>query len=134
MLNGVNCSNIIFNNNASPQTPDLNRCGDCWYDGGWVNVPTSVTDLLAPANAVKIYPNPVREMVGIKNDLLQGRIYTLRILDITGRIVSSQNIRIEQKQTHWFTRERLQLISGTIMLQLVDSKGVIQWNGKIVVN
>lgn len=39
---GVNCSNIVFNNNSSPQTADLQRCGEAWYDGtipAWVNNP-----------------------------------------------------------------------------------------------
>ena len=71
-------------------------------------------------------------MVGLKNDLLANGNYTLRITDITGRIISTQVIRLEQKQTYWFTRERLQLNSGTMILQLIDSKGVIKWNGKVV--
>ncbi|MCK8522126.1 starch-binding protein [Aquimarina sp. D1M17] len=33
-LNGVNCSSIIFNDNGSNQTPDLNRCSDGWYYNG----------------------------------------------------------------------------------------------------
>lgn len=134
VLSGVNCTNLIFNNNASPQTPDLNRCGDCWYDGGWVNAPTSVTGVLAPANAIKIYPNPVNNLVGLKNDLLQNGTYTLRVTDITGRIISAQVIRLEQKQTYWFTKERLHLNSGTMILQLIDGKGIIKWNGKLIVN
>jgi glycosidase len=39
---GVNCSNIVFNNNSSPQTADLQKCGEAWYDGtipAWVNDP-----------------------------------------------------------------------------------------------
>ncbi len=39
---GVNCSNLIFNNSNSPQTPDLYKCGECWYDGGWINNPLPV--------------------------------------------------------------------------------------------
>jgi alpha-amylase len=30
----ANCSNIIFSNNGASQTPDLNRCGEGWYDAG----------------------------------------------------------------------------------------------------
>ncbi len=32
------CANVIFNNNSSPQSPDLlNVCGEVWYDNGWVS-------------------------------------------------------------------------------------------------
>ena len=32
------CANIVFSNNGSPQTPDLYRCGDGWYQNGvWYN-------------------------------------------------------------------------------------------------
>ncbi|MEP4095734.1 starch-binding protein [Reichenbachiella sp.] len=33
-LLGADCSNIIFSNNGSSQTADLNRCGEGWYEGG----------------------------------------------------------------------------------------------------
>ena len=41
-LNGVECSNIIFNNNGQPQTADLYKCGECWYDNGWVDDPLPI--------------------------------------------------------------------------------------------
>ncbi|MEW7292739.1 starch-binding protein [Aquimarina sp. 2304DJ70-9] len=35
-LNDVNCTNLIFSNNGTNQTQDLNRCGDGWYyNGTW---------------------------------------------------------------------------------------------------
>ncbi len=35
-LNGVNCTNLIFSNNGSNQTDDLQRCGTGWYlNGTW---------------------------------------------------------------------------------------------------
>lgn len=47
---GANCSNIVFNNNSSPQTPDqLNICNEAWYDGtipAWVSNPLSLQFLV----------------------------------------------------------------------------------------
>jgi len=39
----VQCINLIFNNNGSPQTPDLNRCETGYYilENGWSNTPPS---------------------------------------------------------------------------------------------
>jgi glycosidase len=35
-INGVQCSNLIFNNANAPQTADLYNCNECWYDNGWI--------------------------------------------------------------------------------------------------
>ncbi|MFY7899196.1 MAG: starch-binding protein, partial [Chitinophagaceae bacterium] len=45
-VTGANCSNIIFNNAGSPQTPDLlDVCGEQWYDGGWLSTIASANPL-----------------------------------------------------------------------------------------
>lgn len=33
-LENADCSNIIFSDNGNGQTPDLNRCGEGWYEDG----------------------------------------------------------------------------------------------------
>ncbi len=131
-LVGVNCTNLLFNNNTAPQTGDLYKCGDCWYDGGWVNAPTSVNENLLPAGAFTVYPNPAQTIIGFKNHQLVGGIYTLRLTDITGRVHTQLLIRLEKDQTHWLSRSRLQVGSGTFIVNLIDSKGTNRWVGKLV--
>ena len=44
-LAGDTCTNLIFDNNASPQSANLSHCGDGWYDGtipAWVTNPLPV--------------------------------------------------------------------------------------------
>lgn len=37
-LTGAQCTNLIFNNQGTPQTSDLlNVCGEQWYDNGWLS-------------------------------------------------------------------------------------------------
>lgn len=131
-LQGVNCTNLLFNNDASPQTGDLFKCGDCWYDGAWVNAPTGVNDWLLPSSAVRVYPNPAQSVVALKNDQLPSGVYTIRLTDVTGRVGLQQTIRLEKGQTHWISRERLQTGSGTYIINLIDSKGNNRWAGKLV--
>ncbi|MEN8139286.1 MAG: starch-binding protein [Bacteroidota bacterium] len=48
-IDGADCSNIIFSNNGTSQTPDLEHCTEAWYDeasGVWYNnKPTPTTGL-----------------------------------------------------------------------------------------
>ncbi|MFZ4057531.1 MAG: starch-binding protein [Ferruginibacter sp.] len=37
-ITGADCTNLIFNNNGSPQTADQNNiCGEQWFDNGWLS-------------------------------------------------------------------------------------------------
>ena len=60
----TSCANIIFSNNGSNQTEDLNRCENGWYyNGVWFeeqpNSSKSINRILN--KEVKIYPNPITE-------------------------------------------------------------------------
>lgn len=65
---GANCSNIVFNNNSSPQTGNLNACNEAWYDGtipAWVNDPLPVKFISFNAKAIQ---------EGIKKVFLQWKV------------------------------------------------------------
>jgi hypothetical protein len=59
---GANCANIIFNNNATPQTADLmNVCGEQWFDNGWLsqivpdaNLPVRLLSFKAAATPARV--------------------------------------------------------------------------------
>ncbi len=65
-LTNTSCANIIFSDNGSSQTQDLNRCTNGWYyNGVWYdNKPnTSKSNLQTNTKAIEIsiYPNPMTE-------------------------------------------------------------------------
>jgi alpha-amylase len=60
-IEGVECANVIFNDNGYPQTNNLyNICSESWYDGGWVSPPAkAVTNVKSSfAHVSEPYPNP----------------------------------------------------------------------------
>jgi hypothetical protein len=69
---------------------------------------------------VHVYPNPVKEQLNIVTPAT-GK-YDLRIINMYGRVVHQQNT---SAQNGMITVDAKQLIAGSYVLQLVDSKGNI---------
>lgn len=95
-LDGANCSNIIFNNNGSPQTPDLNRCGDGWYDNGWATFSSSNISSTNRSSDLSIYPNPAKNTFYISNSKLKESDYLLTIINVSGNILFTRKISFIQ--------------------------------------
>lgn len=62
------CANIIFSNNGSSKTDDLNRCKDGWYyNGVWSDQKPNTSKLSNNSkekttnSSISIYPNPITE-------------------------------------------------------------------------
>ncbi|WP_299892079.1 starch-binding protein [uncultured Lacinutrix sp.] len=73
-----NCSNIIFSNNGSNQTADLNTCSDkpYFYNNSWHSNPANgkintQLDLNTINNTIKISPNPFRDYSEISFEVSQ---------------------------------------------------------------
>ncbi|WP_282086456.1 starch-binding protein [Aquimarina algiphila] len=59
-LDGVSCTNLIFNTNGNNQTEDLNRCGSGWYfEGTWYDTnPEQVSENLTVYFRSDSYSSP----------------------------------------------------------------------------
>ncbi|CAL2082466.1 starch-binding protein [Tenacibaculum sp. 190524A05c] len=69
-FSNTDCSNIIFSNNGSSQTTDLNRCSEGWYyNGTWYdsnpdNLQARTNSISSTSNhpdLISIYPNSINE-------------------------------------------------------------------------
>lgn len=84
-LNGANCANIIFNNNTSPQTADLYRCGDGWYDNGWTTF-SAVSARSIAAPTFRVYPNPAKDYVQVQIPLsYNSNPIEISVYDVVGK-------------------------------------------------
>ncbi len=128
-LSGVNCSNIIFNNNGSPQTADLYHCGDGWYDNGWT---TTATNAIMQTKTFDVFPNPAKGFIYISSVGLPAGTYTASIISGSGGVLFTGSVMLAGKQP-----ARLILpggiTHGIYMLQLRTCNGSDVWFKKIVV-
>ncbi len=81
------CANVIFNNNGSPQTGDLSRCGEGWYNTSWSSSGSrfgtggsSFGDVLS-----QNYPNPFRDFTTIDLSLEESSKVRISIYAMDGR-------------------------------------------------
>lgn len=89
----------------------------CWY------VYTRIDDF-KEINPLKLYPNPVQEVLHIEGDfLIQGGTYLVRLLDFTGKLVLEQ-------ETNSSELDLSTLGSGMYFLQLQTNAA--NYSGKIV--
>ncbi|NJO89386.1 MAG: starch-binding protein [Chloroflexia bacterium] len=95
-LAGVECANVIFSNNGSPQTANLYVCGDGWYDNGWVSAPSNLKSAKVNENQmVEIektilfpYPNPFKDKIELMINECDADV-NLSILDMKGSVLYS---------------------------------------------
>jgi hypothetical protein len=83
---------------------------------------TGLTAINSSANAL-VFPNPVRDQLSISGAVG----YTALIYDVTGRIVASNKLNSETS-----TIELSQLAKGVYTLKLMDAKGQLSLNQKLI--
>ncbi|MEP4092823.1 starch-binding protein [Reichenbachiella sp.] len=90
------CSNIIFSNNGSSQTTDLNRCGDGWYENGnWSgsnpnarfggNPSNGINENETAVLSVRAFPNPSSSYTNFEYYIPEATMVSLTLHDVTGR-------------------------------------------------
>lgn len=108
---------MVFNNNASPQTTDLYRCGDGWYDDNtktWTDQKPSAARVANAADARKNefpekvtleqnWPNPFEETTTITFTLPEKRHVVLKVYDGYGKEVAELAEGVREKGTHQVT-------------------------------
>ena len=98
---------------------------ECGYDTVYTNVPTSVTDIDAEADQVKVYPNPATNELNISSE--NGNITQVYIADISGRLVKSSSTSAVSN----LKLSVADLAPGRYMVRVVTEQG--QFNRKIEV-
>ncbi len=104
---GASCANIVFNDNGSPQTGNLSRCGEGWYNNGWSgsaridggivksNVPTEYS-------LSQNYPNPATSFTNISFTIPENDHVRLSIYNIQGEEVMVISNGQMNQGTHLF--------------------------------
>lgn len=130
-LNGANCANLIFNNNGSPQTADLYRCGDGWYDNGWTTGITAAASISNTKTGFTVYPNPVKNEFNIFWQSQQTGKYNLRLINAQGVIVQENILSVTGKGSY---RQKIAaaLLPGIYLLQMIDKNEQVIYSIKLV--
>ncbi|MEM9340826.1 MAG: starch-binding protein, partial [Bacteroidota bacterium] len=136
-LQDTECTQLIFSNNGTSQTVDLNRCADGWYHNGtWSDTcPVDcqeveqgrITDgMLRDASVktsgtqqqeVRVFPNPVSEDVNIRFTLSNSSEATIRIIGMEGKVWKSHSESFE-KGKHLLRISAEDLPTGMYFLNL----------------
>ena len=95
---GATCANIVFNNNGSPQTSDLYRCGEGWYNNGWSSsAPRLGTGEAITDQQITIYPNPVRDdRVSVRLSLENSQDLGIKLFDLSGKVVLENTTELQE--------------------------------------
>lgn len=96
---GAQTANVIFNNNAAPQTADLLAVtGEVWYDNGWVPKPAGWVRMATEASVVEettpeisCYPNPAKNALFVQLKNYNSTEVRIRMFDLNGREVLAEN-------------------------------------------
>lgn len=107
---GVSCAKVIFSTNGSQQTPDLDLCGEGWYDNGWVVQPEDKSsDIDKDVIGIsKPFPNPFENTVNF-NITGNNTDIQVTVMDIKGALYFSDTIAIK---------------NGTISIPMEVAKGM----------
>ena len=113
------CANIVFNNNGSPQTGDLYRCGEGWYNNGWSSTPTRLGSGTLSESDITIYPNPVRDgQVSVKFNLQKEEDIQIRLYDLSGTLVKDLNATDLSEGDHLFFFTTEELKNGIYLMHI----------------
>ncbi len=132
-LAGITCVNIVFNNNASPQTGDLSRCGDGWYaNGTWTDQkPAARLAADGKQNAIdgvtlsQNRPNPVDRTTTISFTLPAAQQVALKVYDGFGKEVSTLAQGEFAQGAHSVTMETRGLRAGVYLYRLTTGGQVL---------
>ncbi|MBW1294904.1 starch-binding protein, partial [Aquimarina litoralis] len=100
-LSNTSCTNLIFSNNGSSQTADLNRCQNGWYyNGTWYDEQPNTSrlnnnsedDKLSSEN-IKLFPNPLKEnsilQLQVKNSTSHVKIELVNVYGASQTIINN---------------------------------------------
>jgi hypothetical protein len=131
---------MVFNNNAFPQTDDLYRCGDGWYDdntGIWTDQkPASAGRVANAADARRNEspekvtldqnrPNPFDQTTTISFSLPETGRVVLKVYDVYGKEVTVLADGIREKGTHTVLFQTQGLASGMYLYRLSAGREVL---------
>lgn len=129
-ITGAQTANIIFNNNASPQTADLtNVSGEVWYDNGWVAKPAGFVRMADNAvlaeesapSSYSVYPNPVNGSFYLQSNHVSDGAQWVRIFNSAGVEVYRQQVDFAETSVEI---QRVQEIkAGLHFIQILDTEG-----------
>jgi alpha-amylase len=125
------CANIVFSNNGSPQTADLYRCGEGWYDNGvWYSARSSsissadVVEREAKMQLRQNYPNPVTDFATISFTLAEKSPVTLRIYNPQGVEVEMLLNNVLDAGTHEVQFDASRYNSGLYVYRLQSGRWI----------
>ncbi|WP_083629217.1 starch-binding protein [Tenacibaculum agarivorans] len=113
-LPSVSCANVIFSNNGSDQTADLQICGEGWYDGAWISNPqalsakSSTTTIKKQEQISSAYPNP---FINAVNFYIGGTDKTM-------------NVTVYDTKGALHYSDRVTITNGTISIPLDVATGI----------
>lgn len=118
-----NDSVYVVQNNRNPFIDNPQWVFDVWNCTGLLT-PTGVNDVLRlPANAVKLYPNPVvNTNVTIRLEKAFTQTVTLQIMDITGRMIQQKILAAEQTIIEVKTKD---LNKGMYYIKMNTKEGIV---------
>lgn len=126
-------ANVIFNNAASPQTPDLTRSHEGWYYNDTWHDSKPKTDIVSGlfdeklANGLKMFPNPSNEWVNVSYQLPEAGKSSLNICNLSGQEIASidnGSKKAAGKHEERINLKQLKLTQGIYLLKL-------NWEGHI---
>ncbi|WP_235296103.1 T9SS type A sorting domain-containing protein [Portibacter marinus] len=116
---------------------DVNTTTDLFYSGGWfggfsdtksapilrlqLELESSVDDIPLSAEAFKVYPNPTSDLINLELNLETNSDATITIADVTGRVISYQNLSKVQSET--LSINVSNYVSGTYLARVATDIG-----------
>ncbi|CAL2086409.1 starch-binding protein [Tenacibaculum sp. 190524A05c] len=136
-FSNTDCSNIIFSNNGSSQTADLNRCSEGWYyNGTWYdsnpdNLQARTNSISSTSNhpdLISIYPNSINENSKVRIGNSNGKTdLKIEVISVYGTSQTLVDTKINSGMHEFKLNEiQNQLINGIYFVR-------VTMNGKTTV-
>jgi len=91
------------------------------------DIPDQITDLSFALNRVKVYPNPSKDLIQVSSDNIDLNNKTLRVLDLQGRLILSEDLNPGQNTISVASMKR-----GLYVIQILDQNGQLVSLTKLV--
>ncbi len=93
---------------------------------GPVTLPVSVANVTGNASGLSVDNNPFHDQIGITYSINADSRISIRLMDITGKLLYSEEKVLDQSQGHFtINLASLYLAKGNYILQITTSKGVM---------
>ncbi|MBK9283165.1 MAG: T9SS type A sorting domain-containing protein [Sphingobacteriaceae bacterium] len=90
----------------------------------FLNGPASVFENNNSISDLKLFPNPVNNKLSIDFNLSDNSDIQIKVTDISGRLISSQNLMNKQKGNNLFELNTTEIESGYYTLQIQSQRGI----------